>query len=76
MHFTLENWPRNCKIVQAGIVQSILQIVLPNPPTQSSVTYNRLLKAVSGWVLSISKVRGFTISLGNTFQHSKEIQSF
>lgn len=65
-------WKTGLEIIESFKLEGILQIAFPNSPAQSRVTYSRLLKAVLGsWVLSISKFRGFTISMGNMFHGFK-----
>ena len=47
-----------------------MEIVLSHPVAQSRINQSRLLRTMSGWVLSIATEGDFTVSLGNLFQCS------
>lgn len=47
-----------------------LEILKCNSPAQNTVSWNRLLEAVSSWVLNILKDGNSAVCLGNVFQCS------
>lgn len=56
-----------------------LELIWPKPPTQSSVSYRRLWRAMTSWILSISKDRASRTShciCSNILPASREKKEF